>query len=372
MSTDRLRPCVLLLMINYIIFTSSSTNNQDNLNLQSTRILFGSCSKPYMHQPLWPSINAKDPDIWIWGGDIVYLDRPDRDCIPSLYNYLNPFNIKVDKFHCRRIGYGPIEPSDYDYYFNLQLNNPGYQQLLQNPKTSIIGIWDDHDYAANDGCYDNPYKNEAKQALMKFLDIPKDSPVRSRDGMYQFHTFTFDGNLVIDIYLMDIRWFSDPKNDIIFGDKQWQWLENKMKERSSLKGINKPNMSIFLSGVQILPYYRGYWSEAWAGKSKVDRMKFMEAVLNYNVSNAVLLSGDVHWGEQMRYNCMNKKTKEYKSLYEMTSSGLTHSWSYTYPAYWTMMKNIGHALSADGAIIGLTNDLNFGEIEVIQNDVNMM
>ena len=141
--SNRLLSCVLLHITNYIIFTSSVVNPD---KYQSTRILFGSCSKPYLNQPLWPNINARDPDIWIWSGDIVYLDRPDKDCLPCLYNYINPFNTEVDKFHCRRIGYGAIKPDDYDHYFNLQFQNPGYQQLLQNPKTRIIGIWDDHDF----------------------------------------------------------------------------------------------------------------------------------------------------------------------------------------------------------------------------------
>ncbi|ETO34545.1 phosphodiesterase/alkaline phosphatase D-like protein [Reticulomyxa filosa] len=36
------------------------------------RINFGSCTKPYREQPLWPYILARHPDLWIWGGDIVY------------------------------------------------------------------------------------------------------------------------------------------------------------------------------------------------------------------------------------------------------------------------------------------------------------
>ena len=67
---------------------------------------------------------------------------------------------------------------------------------------------------------------------MKFLEIPQDSPIRTREGMYSFHTFTFSKNLIIDVYLLDIRWFADPQKDVIFGDEQWEWLDNKMKERS--------------------------------------------------------------------------------------------------------------------------------------------
>ena len=361
---------ILLHIIEWIVCTSSSSSTSySNTNTtSSTRILFGSCNKEYLNQPLWPNINQRDPDIWIWTGDIVYQDRPNKECFKALYDYINPFNPEIDEFHCRMLGKGAKKPNQYHHTFNLQLQNPGYQQLVNNKKTKIIGIWDDHDFGHNDGCCHNPFKQQAKDALLKFLEIPLDDPIRNRDGVYSFHTFTFGSTknpLIIDIYLMDIRWFSDPKKDILFGDEQWEWLDNKMRERSSSKQVN---ISLFVSGVQILPFYRGYWSEAWAGKSAVDRMKFMEAILNYNISNPILISGDVHWGEQMRYNCKNKMTNEYKSLYEITSSGLTHSWGYTYPRYWVLLKNLAHLLSADGAIIGLTNDLNFGEIEVIDTD----
>jgi len=37
------------------------------------RINFGSCNKPELPQVLWPHINKRQGNAWIWGGDNVYV-----------------------------------------------------------------------------------------------------------------------------------------------------------------------------------------------------------------------------------------------------------------------------------------------------------
>ena len=232
-----------------IVLCNGALNN-------SIRILFGSCSKPYLEQPLWPMINAKNPDIWIWGGDNVYHDRPNIPFTKALIDYIDPGKPEVDTFHYHRIGYGAIRPTNYDANYQLQNEHPEYSKLRNNGKTRIIGTWDDHDYGRNDGDRHHPYKQQSKEALMKFLEIPQDAPMRGREGVYQFHSFRFgqNQNLVVDVYLLDVRWFSDPKKDILFGDEQWTWLKMMIEERAA---YNQTDVSLFVSGVQILPKYRG-------------------------------------------------------------------------------------------------------------------
>ena len=125
----------------------------DSNKHQSTRIIFGSCSKPYLEQPLWPHIISREPNLFLWTGDIVYHDRPDRDCSNSIYDYLDPYNVDVDSLHCRRFGFGAIRPDEYDSNYALQLQNPKYQQLMNNNKTKILGIWDDHDFGRLYRCF---------------------------------------------------------------------------------------------------------------------------------------------------------------------------------------------------------------------------
>ena len=190
---------------------------------------------------MWPHILSRHPDVWIWGGDIVYHDRPNIPCSSAIYDYLNPYNESVDDFHCHRFGIGPMKPYDYDHNYELQLQNKDYQKLLTNNQTQIIGIWDDHDYGHNDGCRTMRWKNESKDALMKFLNISQNDPMRKRNGIYQFHTFTFNDKLIIDIYLLDNRWFADKDRNILLGTEQWNWLSETLKQRTELLR-NKKNM----------------------------------------------------------------------------------------------------------------------------------
>ncbi len=49
---------------------------------------FGSCNKQYLKNDLWDDIIAQDPDVWIWGGDIVYADTKNMDTLREDYNKL--------------------------------------------------------------------------------------------------------------------------------------------------------------------------------------------------------------------------------------------------------------------------------------------
>ena len=39
-----------------------------------SRIAFGSCCKQPLPQPIWGTILASKPELWIWSGDMVYAD----------------------------------------------------------------------------------------------------------------------------------------------------------------------------------------------------------------------------------------------------------------------------------------------------------
>lgn len=39
-------------------------------------LVFGSCNRQTLWQPVWPHISALRPQLFIWLGDIVYLDKP--------------------------------------------------------------------------------------------------------------------------------------------------------------------------------------------------------------------------------------------------------------------------------------------------------
>lgn len=167
-------------------------------------ITFGSCNKVDKPQTMWLDIAANNPNLWIWLGDIIYADTTNMRALANHYKRL-----KV---------------------------TPGYKQLRKN--TQIIGVYDDHDYGANDAGKGLPNKKGSQQCLLDFLDVPYREPVRRQEGAYQSYLFG-KGEHQIKIIVMDTRYFRDtliPDPDPnhryipnmegdILGEAQWQWLE---------------------------------------------------------------------------------------------------------------------------------------------------
>lgn len=138
------------------------------------------------------------------------------------------------------------------------------------------------------------------------IDEPKDSHRRfMEDGIY----FSKIISKNIKIILLDARFNKDSwfeENMDMLGTKQWKWLE---------KELNDPLIEIFfiVSGTQIMPDDR-FLTESWYVPSKE---KLYSLIKKYK-KRAILLSGDVHYGEIMQHPCTCHQ------LIEITSSGMTH------------------------------------------------
>ena len=259
-------------------------------SLEITKIAFGSCSKQNLaDKQLWDEINETSPDLWIWLGDNIYGDTEDMAVMREKYD--------------------------------LQKAHPGYQKLLG--QTSVIGVWDDHDFGVNDGGKEFPAKDESKEELFRFLDVARDNPARERKGAHQSYTYnTSDGN--IKVILLDTRYFRDsliwenpgtrnkvslenPDGDIL-GEDQWKWLEEQLSEKEI-------DLFIVGSGIQVLPAQHRW--EKWSNFPK-SRERLLNVIGKLSTP-LVLLSGDRHLSEISRIDLPGY---EYP-LYEFTSSSLT-------------------------------------------------
>ena len=107
-----------------------------------SRIAFGSCSKHDRPQHYWNDILARHPDLFVWLGDIHYAD------IPVL------LKIRI-----------PASAERLIDFWNGQLAVPEYRHAVAN--VPIVGIYDDHDYGANDG--DRTYNATARALSQQFL-----------------------------------------------------------------------------------------------------------------------------------------------------------------------------------------------------------
>lgn len=253
------------------------------------RIAFGSCNRQDAPQPLWKPIMADQPELWVWMGDNIYGDTPIMDTLRAKY-------VRQDAI-------------------------PEYATLKDF--MPIIGIWDDHDYGRNDAGKNYAQKKESRDIMFDFLDVPAEAPERSREGAYSSHIVGQGENLV-KIILLDARYFRDTLERLdrvylpnetgeILGPAQWTWLEKELKE-------SKAKINIIVSGVQILPTEHAF--EKWANFPN-EREKLLDLIASSGAKTPVLMSGDRHIAEVMKLT----DARFPYGLYEITSSGLTHTWS---------------------------------------------
>lgn len=257
-------------------------------------IAFGSCAHEYEDQPIWPFIRANNPQLWIWMGDIVYGDTEDMALLERKYQQ--------------------------------QKNRPEYAQFRS--AVPVIGIWDDHDYGVNDGDKRYAKRVESQKLLLDFLDVPPDAPARKRKGAYQSFVFGPEGRQV-KIILLDGRYFRDPLEKTFFngnlgyqpkagldmlGEAQWRWLEAELHNSAA-------QVHLIACGIQFLPEEHRF--EKWANFPDA-RQRLLQLLAKYQPANAVLLSGDRYIAELSRITLPDLPQD---TIYEITSSGLTHTWS---------------------------------------------
>jgi alkaline phosphatase D len=276
-----------LLVLSLLFFTQVTVSLGQNGKLD--RMAFGSCNRQDAPQPLWKPILADRPDLWIWMGDNIYGDSPVMDTLRAKYARQNA--------------------------------NPDYQLLKAS--TPIIGVWDDHDYGINDGGKHFAQKKASRDLMFDFLNVPLDAPERKREGGYASHTYG-EGEQQVKMILLDGRYFRDTLSRLdrqyqvnltgqMLGDAQWKWLENELKTSTA-------RVNFIVSGIQILPTEHAY--EKWANFPQ-EREKLLNLIANSGVQNPILLSGDRHIAEILKL----VDSRFPKGLYEVTASGLTHTWS---------------------------------------------
>ena len=276
-----------ILVLGLLFLTQVTTSLGQNRKLD--RIAFGSCNRQDAPQPLWKPILADRPDLWIWMGDNIYGDSPVMDTLRAKYSRQN-------------------EVADY--------------QTLK-ASTPIIGVWDDHDYGINDGGTYFVQKKESRDLMFDFLDVPVNSPDRKREGGYAAHTYG-EGDQQVKVILLDGRYFRDTLTRVdrvyqinstgqILGNAQWKWLEKELKTSTA-------RVNFIVSGIQFLPTEHAY--EKWANFPQ-EREKLLNLIASSGVQNPILLSGDRHIAEIMKL--VDSRFPE--GIYEVTASGLTHTWS---------------------------------------------
>jgi alkaline phosphatase D len=262
------------------------------------RIAFGSCIDQNKQQPIWRAILDSKPDLFIFGGDNVYASKR------------------------------PWQSNALQTAYATQATQAGFAQLRK--EVPHLAIWDDNDMGPNDGGADFSNKQLAKDAFLDFWQLPANDPRRHREGLYHAYQIGPVGQRV-QVILLDTRWFkarpkvtdqrdapgkerylpdTDPQKTML-GDAQWQWLELQLKQAADVR--------LIVSGIQVVAEGHGW--ESWHNFPK-ELEKLEQVIQRTQAKGVVFLSGDRHIGAIYK----SKRGQNYP-LYELTSSGMTHTWT---------------------------------------------
>ena len=256
-------------------------------------IAFGSCLKESRPQPIWESVIATKPDVFVLLGDNIYGDTRD----------MNKLRGKWDAFAAVS----------------------GFSKL--KTKCRLLATWDDHDYGENDAGIEYPKKTESQQIFLDFLDEPKDSARRNTPGIYDAVTIGPKGKRV-QFILLDTRYFRTalkraPKREKgkgpygpnesdkaeLLGEAQWRWLEKTLYEPAEVR--------IIASSIQVVSTTHGW--ETWGNFPK-ERGRFLELLKKTKANGVIILSGDRHSAEISKLD----ETLPYP-LFDVTSSAMNQT-----------------------------------------------
>ncbi|MBC8003466.1 MAG: alkaline phosphatase family protein, partial [Opitutaceae bacterium] len=224
----------LLPLLSLSCATSGSSLKSDHA---LTRIGFGSCAKESDPQPIWDSIIALKPELFLLIGDNIYGDTTDMTVLKSKYDQLGA--------------------------------QPGYVRLRET--CPILATWDDHDFGKDDAGVEFSAKRESQRAMQNFFGVPTNSPLRQREGVYDARVYGPPGRRV-QVILLDTRYFrtvlrkatdrvknfgpytaTDDPAATVLGDAQWSWLREQLQQHADVR--------LICSSIQVVPEDHGW--EKW-------------------------------------------------------------------------------------------------------------
>jgi alkaline phosphatase D len=315
------------------------------LPASSLRVAFGSCSQTTRAQPLWPSIAGRGPDLFLWLGDIIYADTP----VFAKWRRPATLDAIAREYAAQHaiVGYADF----------LARGGRGGRAPL------VTGVWDDHDLGVNDGDerVSAAFKAASQKLLLDFLGEPRASPRRSRVGAFGAWDvevpadggaprLVYEGGARapaaslaqrVRVILLDVRTHRAPwggaSHDML-GAAQWAWLEDALLDGARAGTA----VTLVGSGLQVVAPGDPPITEEWA-RAPGALARLVALLAHTRTRGAVLLSGDVHFGE---LNVAATKRLLGYRLWEVTSSGLTHAWDGVFKGTGVALATLGTTRAA--------------------------
>jgi alkaline phosphatase D len=233
-----------------------------------SRILFGSCLKEAEISPIFETILAHEPELFLFLGDNIYADTSDMAVMQAKYDVLGA--------------------------------TPKFAELMK--ACPVHATWDDHDYGVNDGGAEYTPRDEAQRIFLDFWGDAADSPRRARPGVYESAIYGEPGKRV-QVLVLDTRYFrgplkkgekrlggswypSDDPAITMLGEAQWLWLEEELKKPVEVR--------LVVSSIQLVASAAG--QETWANLP-LEQKRFYDLIAKTKANGVIVLSGDRHWAE---------------------------------------------------------------------------
>lgn len=341
----------LLSLFVWLLFVANTTS-YDQETLLIERIGVGSCNNPN-RQDIWNIIEKQSPTRLILLGDIIYADNVNLKNTSSSYDSTVSSSLMYDKVvKCMRYILSFDVKSFLSHMLSILRPRPAtvdvirdeYSKLLACKSfasllsslpsrwNSVDAVYDDHDLGVNNGDKTYPHMRESQQLFWDFINEPTSSNRRLNDGVYSSRLVNkSDFNFTYKIILLDTRSMKDPTvllpsdNNSFLGNKQWVWLEEELRKSYSEEGVD---LILIGSSIQVLPTEK-IVEETWnAFPLQRERLlRLLHRTKRY--TNVIILSGDIHSAEISQAYCSEDVTgNDGEYMYELTSSGLTHTFSY--------------------------------------------
>jgi alkaline phosphatase D len=251
-----------------------------------SRILFGSCAKQDRPMPIFKTILAQKPELFVFLGDNIYADTTDMELM--------------------RAKYAKLKADD------------GFATLTK--ACPVLATWDDHDYGGDDAGAEYVKRVESQRIFVDFWNDPEDSPRRKRPGVYDARTFGPEGKR-LQVILLDTRYFrgplkkgekrvggpyvpSDDTRVTMLGEDQWKWLEEQLRRPAEVR--------VIASSIQFISESAG--QETWSNLPH-ERRRLFDLIDRTKASGVVIISGDRHWAELS----VDRESAPYP-IYDVTSS----------------------------------------------------
>jgi alkaline phosphatase D len=232
-------------------------------------LAFGSCSKG-AEQPIFSSIAAEEPDLFLFIGD---------------NHYANSDNLGALRWYYRRA-----------------LELPERAALAAT--TPTLATWDDHDFTGNNTDGTEPGRDTALRAFGEYWANPSVG-LDGTPGVFFSHT---RGD--VDLFVLDDR-YHRGLNDSMLGSGQLQWLLDSLDASTA-------TFKLIASGSQ--------WTGEGSGDSWASFLTERDIVFDFireqRIDGVVLLSGDVHRTE---LRLIDRSAAGSYSLPELVSSPLANS-----------------------------------------------